>query len=127
MDGTPHPEVQVNAETVNDLGKRGLHRLIARRLRRDPALLARAREEVERWYERYGARHFVTAWDRILETEDRETIARRLTARTEEMTYLRSASPFPRVVDDLLTEDQVVHLWRTSRRILKRTTATSRI
>lgn len=126
MVGTSQLDVQVNAETVNDLGKRGLHRLIARRLRRDPALMARAREEVERWRERYGDRFFVTAWDRILTTEDRETIARRLTARTEEMTELRTASPFARVVGDLLTEDQVVHLWQTSRKILKRTYARER-
>lgn len=119
-------DVEINAEQVNDLAKRGLHRLIARRLRRDPALMEKAHEEIERWRERYGERRFVSAWEKILEQESLEQIARRLTARTEEMTALRVSSPFARPVAPLLTEEERIRLWRTCRRILKSRTATSR-
>lgn len=71
-----------------------MHVLAARRIGADPALLLRARETVQRWLQRYGARPpaALVEWRRLLEHPWPE-VAERATALTEEGARLRQSSP----------------------------------
>jgi hypothetical protein len=71
-----------------------LHRAVADRLRQDPAVLAKARERVERWLTD-GSVHprYAQAWRRVLALEPEE-ISQRLTDPGETMCALRQCSPF---------------------------------
>jgi len=72
----------------------GMHVLAARRIDADPTLLARARETVHRWLQRYGERPpaALVEWRTLLERSWPE-IAARATALTEEGARLRQSSP----------------------------------
>ena len=71
-----------------------MHVLAARRIGADAALLARARETVRRWLQRYGERPpaALVEWRTLLELPWRE-VAARATALTEEGARLRQSSP----------------------------------
>ena len=76
-----------------------LHRAVADKLRRDSAVLARARERVERW-RRDGSvhPHYAEAWQRVLSLSPEE-ISERLADPGEAMCALRQCSPFAGVLD----------------------------
>ncbi|MEK6244536.1 MAG: hypothetical protein AABM33_08525 [Pseudomonadota bacterium] len=71
-----------------------MHVLAARRIGADPALLARARETVYRWLQRYGERPpaALLEWRTLLERPWPQ-IAARATDLTEEGARLRQSSP----------------------------------
>jgi len=71
-----------------------LHRAVAEKLRRDPAVLTKARARVESWL-LDGSVHprYAEAWRRVLSCE-REEISERLTDPGETMCALRQCSPF---------------------------------
>ena len=71
-----------------------MHVLAARRIDADPTLLARARETVHRWLQRYDERPpaALVEWRTLLERSWPE-IAARATALTEEGARLRQSSP----------------------------------
>jgi hypothetical protein len=83
----------VNAEAVNDAAKLVMHRIVARRLAADPAILVRARDRLARMAERWPERSFVAEWAAILDMPP-AVIRRRLTARDEDSIRLRLSSPF---------------------------------
>lgn len=71
-----------------------LHRAVADKLRRDDAVLARARERVEGWLrERSVHPRYAEAWQREL-SRSLEEISRRLVDPGETMCALRQCSPF---------------------------------
>lgn len=77
-------------EAVNDRAKLILHRLIARRLVREPELIEAARSRLNR---SASAPDHVREWDELLQLEP-ALIRRALVSRSERMTRLRLSSPF---------------------------------
>ena len=71
-----------------------LHRLVAEKLRADPALLEKARDNLRRWEEASGGVSPVFAeWAQILTSPDGEVVEF-LAERSERATRLRQSSPF---------------------------------
>ena len=75
-----------------------LHRVIARRLVRDPAVLENARQRVKYWLAETPDRPFAREWRRIL-AGDAESVAAFLGDRSELAEELRQSSPFAGVLD----------------------------
>jgi hypothetical protein len=84
---------QLNQELVNDAAKLIMHRLIARSLARDPALVNRARMSLADISIRFAERSFIEDWEELLRlpTPELRTL---LTSRSQEMKRLRLSSPF---------------------------------
>jgi hypothetical protein len=80
-----------NREAVNDRAKLILHRLVARRLRRDPALVEQARARLCEMTS--IAPDDLEAWTDLLNAPV-TTLAHKLGERSDTMTRLRSVSPF---------------------------------
>lgn len=76
----------------------GFHRVIARRLVRDPAVLERARQRVKDWLAQTPDRAFAREWDKIL-AGSAESVAAFLVDRSELAEELRQSSPFAGVLD----------------------------
>lgn len=76
-----------------------LHHAVAEKLLGDPAVLARARQRVERW-QIEGPTHpyYAQAWSQILSLPP-EQIAERLVDPGETMRALRQSSPFAGALD----------------------------
>jgi hypothetical protein len=71
-----------------------LHHAVAEKMRRDPAVLSKARERVERWrLDGSVHRRYADAWLRLLSLEPEE-ISRRLVDPGKTMVALRQCSPF---------------------------------
>lgn len=71
-----------------------LHGAVAAKLRRDPEVLARARERVRGWLADGAVHpHYARAWADLLAT-DTEEVAARLVDSSEAMRALRQCSPF---------------------------------
>ena len=90
MDGpTAHPHREAELRSI------ALHRLIASKIRRDPRLVVKARERVERWLEDGGPVHrdAAVAWQNLLAGPHSELVGA-LTADTELMRDLRQNTPF---------------------------------
>ena len=87
----------VNKESVNDRAKLIMHRLIARRLARDPALVERARDLVRRRLAEGGALDCAAEWDRLLGRGPAD-VRRAIVSRGPEMERLRLSSPLPPLV-----------------------------
>lgn len=84
----------VNQEVLNDTAKLIMHRLIARALTRDPALVLQARVELANLAQRFPDRSFVVEWERLLglPVDQLRTL---LTRRHDQyMKRLRLSSPF---------------------------------
>lgn len=76
-----------------------LHRAVAGKLLGDPAVLAKARERVERWcLEGPTHPYYAEAWRRVLALAPEE-IAERLVDPSETMRALRQSSPFAGALD----------------------------
>jgi hypothetical protein len=77
-----------------------LHQLIAAKVLADPALLDKARENMQRWQQMEGSPKLALAeWERIL-TGSTDQIAQFLTERSERATRLRQSSPFAGVLTE---------------------------
>lgn len=76
-----------------------LHEEVARRIRRDPTILVRARQRVEQWL-RDGSTHpyYVRAWQKVLDGGIDE-VCHTLVDPSEFAASLRQASPFAGVID----------------------------
>jgi hypothetical protein len=77
-----------------------LHRLIAEKVRADPALLDKARENLRRWQGTTGGPS-LAEWRQIL-SGPVDQVAQFLVERSQKATRLRQSSPFP----GILTEDE---------------------
>ena len=86
-------DVGVNQEAVNDAAKLMMHRLIARKLGRDPSLVEQAKISQAKIAERFVDRPFVREWDELLTLPAAELRAK-LVSRDSEMVRLRISSPF---------------------------------
>jgi hypothetical protein len=77
-----------------------LHAEVARRLREDPALLARARARVEAWLADGGPTHprYAAAWRDLL-AADVDDVCATIVDGSERMRALRQCTPFAGVVD----------------------------
>lgn len=92
----------MKAERKNDLTKRAYHRMVARALRRAPALMEEARAIVRVQKREQGFAH-ADEWDRLL-ARPVEEVRVEITRRTPLATRLRIDSPFyltpTRIVSD---------------------------
>ena len=84
---------QLNKEIVNDTAKLIMHRLIARSLVRDLALVNQAKVSLSKISVRFPDRTFVSDWEELLRLPARQLRAL-LTSRNQEMKRLRLSSPF---------------------------------
>lgn len=84
---------------VLDARSLAMHCLIARKISRDPRLLEKARENLERWSAKTEGPqpHYLKKWAEILQRPWPE-IADLTTEMSEEATRLRSSSPFAGVL-----------------------------
>ena len=110
----------LNQEIVNDAAKLMMHRLIARRLARDPALVDRARAAHARVSARYAGQPFVRDWDRLLCRPPSE-LRLLLASRDREMNRLRLSSPFV-IADGVDFTDLALRqrIWRAAKRLAMR-------
>jgi hypothetical protein len=113
-------DVGVNQETVNDAAKLMMHRLIARKLGRDPSLVERARIAQAKIAVRFMDRPFVGEWDKLL-TLPTATLRRKLVSRDSDMVRLRISSPFLLAEDvDFTGYDLRLRIRRAARRVAER-------
>jgi hypothetical protein len=84
---------EVNQAVVGDVAKLILHRLIARKIRRDPVLIQRAKVVHARQADQFAGWPFVREWDELLALPPADLIPK-LISRDREMVRLRNTSPF---------------------------------
>ena len=84
-----------------------MHQLIAAKVRADPALLAKARENVRRWQASDGSPKLaLLEWEQILDGPVNQ-LAQFLAERSERATRLRQSSPFAGVLTE--AERRAIH------------------
>lgn len=109
--GMVEMNARINEETVNDRAKLIIHRLIARRLAREPELISVARSRLAVSDE---SPDYVREWEALLRLEPL-LVQRALISRSERMARLRLSSPFTSVFD---FQDPAFRkrVWRLARR-----------
>jgi hypothetical protein len=85
--------IEVNQGVVGDTAKLIMHRLIARQIRRDPALVEKAKIAHARQAGQFAGWPFVREWDELLSLPPDE-LTSKLISRDREMVRLRNSSPF---------------------------------
>jgi hypothetical protein len=88
----------MDAHHLAELRSLALHREIARRIRRDPTLVDRARRTVERWRTDGRAPFYAKAWESLL-SSSLERICEALVSEGEDSRALRQATPFAGVIE----------------------------
>jgi hypothetical protein len=84
-----------------------MHRLLAEKVRVDPALLDKARDNLRRWRKTEGNPSLTLAeWEKILSGPAAQ-VAQFLEERSERATRLRQSGPFAGILTD--TERQTIH------------------
>lgn len=112
--------VAVNQEMVNDAAKLMMHRLVSRKVGRDPSVVERAKSFHARTAQRYPGSSFVQEWDELLKLPSIELQAR-LTSRDSEMVRLRVSSPFFLAAGiDFTDYDFRRRIRRAARRVVER-------
>jgi hypothetical protein len=111
-----------NPELVNDRAKLLYHRLVARRLRHRPSLVARAKDVVSKPPFADSGRQIIEEWRRLL-NGPAPSLIDALIGRSAESRRLRLNSPFP-FVDELKIDDEELRrrLWRVAKRAFARAT-----
>lgn len=84
---------KLNEGTVGDTAKLMMHRLIVRKLRRDPSLKQKAKDTHAHQEDQFKGWSFVTEWDELLALP-LEELAVKLIIRNRVMVRLRNSSPF---------------------------------
>jgi hypothetical protein len=85
--------IEVNQGVVGDTAKLIMHRLIARQIRRDPALVEKAKIAHARQADQFEGWPFVREWGELLSLPPDE-LTSKLISRDREMVRLRNSSPF---------------------------------
>lgn len=85
-----------------------LHRLVARKLVVDPAMLDQARANLVRWQVTNPDQQALAEWTALLAHSSVEEVARLLLSRSEKAMRLRQSSPFA----GLLSEDERKKVFR---------------
>jgi hypothetical protein len=108
--------MNVNQERKNNRFKLAHHRLVARALKNNPALLDEAREVVRAW--KAEPRHplFVEEWEGLL-SYPLEEVRREITRRTPEADRLRVSSPFALTPTKVVSGGEVHRLRRMASRV----------
>ncbi|MEW6184650.1 MAG: hypothetical protein AB1585_02795 [Thermodesulfobacteriota bacterium] len=70
-----------------------LHQAVASKIRRNPALLNTAKQNLERWISDQGNTHYWSEWRTIFE-QSLEEVLDFLVSREEKAVWLRQSSPF---------------------------------
>jgi hypothetical protein len=116
-------DVRVNQEAVNDAAKLMMHRLIARKLGRDPSVVEQAKISQARIAERFVGRPFVREWDELLTLPVAELRAK-LVSRDSDMVRLRISSPFVLAAGVDFTDYNVrLRIRQAARRVAERGSA----
>jgi len=103
-------------EQRNDRFKLAHHRLVARALSRNPALLDEARAVVAAWQADAGHAGYVDDWAALL-AQPASIVRREITRRSPEATRLRLSSPFALTPTKVISGEQIVRLWKTVGRV----------
>lgn len=101
----------VNRETINDRFKLAFHRVVARRLKADPALLDGARSIVHDWSAEGPQPGFIAEWAELLARPAGE-VRRIIVGRGEDIKRLRLSSPFRMLGDRVMDDAARMKLWR---------------
>jgi len=101
----------VNRETINDRFKLAFHRVVARRLKADPALLDGARSIVRDWAMSPPVPEFVAEWGELLDRPPAE-VRKIIVGRSENMKRLRVSSPFSMLFGQVMDDTARKKLWR---------------
>jgi hypothetical protein len=110
----------LNEGVVGDTAKLIMHRLIVRRLRRDPTLVQRAKVAHARQANQFAGWPFVREWEELLALPENELVSK-LISRDREMVKLRNSSPFYLAEGVHFGDyDTKVRLRRAARRIVER-------
>jgi hypothetical protein len=110
----------LNEGVVGDTAKLMMHRLIVRKLRRDPTLVDRAKAAHARQSDQFHGWPFVREWQELLALPTGE-LASKLISRDREMARLRNSSPFYLVEDVHFGDyDARIRLRRAARRVVER-------
>jgi hypothetical protein len=113
-------DISINQETVNDVAKLIMHRLVSRKIDRDPSLVDRAKLSHKQAAQRYPGRAFVQEWDDLLKLPSVKLRAR-LISRDPDMVRLRLSSPFLLVAGVGFTDyDFRLRIRRAAKRVAKR-------
>ena len=91
--GGENPHVRIDRRSM------AFHRLIATKIESDPAVVARARDNIARWSARGDREAYLDEWSRILASDPRK-IVRFLQSSGQRATRLRQSSPFTGVLSD---------------------------
>ena len=83
---------EVNQGVVGDTAKLIMHRLIARQIRRDPALVEKAKIANARQSDQFAGWPFVRDWSELLSLPP-DALTSKLISRDREMVRLRNSSP----------------------------------
>jgi len=110
--------MDINRETVNDLAKRLMGRMIARRLASDPGMVDRAKSRFGSLEAREDDLPPIREWKRVLGLGPEEA-RRALTSRGEMADWMRLMSPFSLVhgieaISDVPTRRRI---WRAAKRV----------
>jgi hypothetical protein len=84
--------IEVNQGVVGDTAKPIMHRLIARQIRRDPALVEKAKIAHAHQADQFAGWPFEREWDELLSLPPDE-LTSKLISRDREMVRLRNSSP----------------------------------
>ncbi len=110
----------LNEGVVGDTAKLMMHRLIVRRLRRDPSLVEKAKAAHTRQADQFTDWPFVREWRELLALPTGE-LALKLISRDREMVRLRNSSPFYLIEGIHFGDyDARIRLRRAARRIVER-------
>jgi hypothetical protein len=105
---------KVNESEVGDTAKLMIHRLIARRIRRDPTLVDRAKAILARQADQFEGWPFVREWEVLLSLPPSK-LTSKLISRDREMERLRNSSPFYLAAESLKDQEFRVRIARAAR------------
>jgi hypothetical protein len=108
--------IKVNESEVGDTAKLMIHRLIARRIRRDPTLVEKAKAVHARQADQFKDWPFVPEWDALLALPP-ANLASRLAGLDHEMVRLRNSSPFYLAFESLKDPEFRLRIARAARRL----------
>lgn len=102
-------------DTTDDRVKLMYHRLVARRIGRDPELIERARKIVEELSTTPNQRSHVLEWKVVL-SQPCEKVRHFIVSRNQDATRLRITSPFP-MLPELSVQDEQTRrrMWRKAK------------
>ena len=111
---------RLNEGIIGDTAKLMMHRLIVRKLHRDPSLLEKAKVAHARQADQFAGWPFVSEWQDLLALPLGQ-LATRLVSRERDMVRLRITSPFWLIKDiDLGDYNVRIRIRRAARRIVGR-------